>query len=89
VETGRPDLGEISPIGRLLSFGQFFEDFKRCTNFWATFLRGTSYASIFFQKMVLATFLAIFSQTHLVTLRGEQQGMLFRVDRLPLHVFCN
>jgi hypothetical protein len=30
-------LGESSPIGRLSSFGSFFENYRRSPNFWATF----------------------------------------------------
>jgi hypothetical protein len=32
-------LGELLPVGRLFSFGSFYENYRRSPNFWATFVQ--------------------------------------------------
>jgi hypothetical protein len=39
-------LGEFSPIGRLFTFGQWFENNISGANLWDTFFHGTSYLMI-------------------------------------------
>jgi hypothetical protein len=60
-------LVEFSLIGRLFSLISYFENGRSSPNLCATFLHGERSASIL-TKHVWATFWAIFSQTHLVTL---------------------
>jgi hypothetical protein len=61
-------IGLIFPHRAIFSHMKFFfENYKSSPHFGATFFRGYGYLSII-TKMGWATFWAIFSQTHLVTL---------------------
>jgi hypothetical protein len=51
----------------ILYFGQFYENIRSSPSFWAACWHGQGYALIL-TNMYWATFWAIFSQTHLVTL---------------------
>jgi hypothetical protein len=61
-------LGEFSPIyWAIVYFGHFFKITELAHILGQLFPHGKSYV-LFWQKISLATFWAIFSQTHLVTL---------------------
>jgi hypothetical protein len=65
-------LGEISPIGQSITLGLCLKITEVGKNFWLhTFFLGESTALIL-TKMGWATFWAIFSQTHLVTLNADK-----------------
>jgi hypothetical protein len=61
-------LGEISPIGLLFTLGSFFENYIISPNYVPLFPHDKSYLLNLREKWVWATFWAISSQTHLVTL---------------------
>jgi hypothetical protein len=60
-------LGEVSPYWEMIYFGQFFK-YRSITKIWATFFTREKLCITFDKKWAWATFWAIFSQTHLVTL---------------------
>jgi hypothetical protein len=60
-------LGEFSPFGRLFTLGRFLKVARVAQIVWE-FLSTAQVMHTFLQEMGWATFWAIFSQTHLVTL---------------------
>jgi hypothetical protein len=65
-------IGRIFAHWAIVFFGQFFEHYRSSPNFPATFIH-KKVAYKFWQKQ-LDTFWAIFSQTHLVTLKPISFG---------------
>jgi hypothetical protein len=59
-------IGIIWPFGRLFSLGIFTNKYKCIQKFWAAIFRGKIFISIL-AKICWATFWAIISQIHLVT----------------------
>jgi hypothetical protein len=59
-------IGRICAYWAYVYYGQFFDNYRSSANFWA-FFHGTNYTSIL-AKIGWATFWAILSRTHLVTL---------------------
>jgi hypothetical protein len=78
-------LGELSPIGRLFSLGYFLNiaEVAQICKLRLSSEKATNYTR---PKLALATFWAIFSQTHLVTL---VPGCLFRKIGLGLGLLLN
>jgi hypothetical protein len=71
LETGNQgdQIGRIFAYCVTVCFGQFFENKRNSRHFWNTFFTVKMYSN-FGEKMGWASFWAIFSQTHLVTLPG-------------------
>jgi hypothetical protein len=63
-------LGEFSPIGRLFTLASIYKNLRRSPNVFANFFNSVNSCINVYEKMGWATFWAIFSQTHLVTLIG-------------------
>jgi hypothetical protein len=61
-------IGRIFAYWAIVFFGQFFENYRRGTNSWATFFHGKSNALILTKIELGLHFGRFFSQAHLVTL---------------------
>jgi hypothetical protein len=65
-------MGRIFALWAVVYFGQFLKYYRNSSHFRATFSKVKN-MYLFWQKKVRATFWAIFSQTHLVTLNGTEK----------------